>query len=89
MKIALLALASVASALNMSQYKMSVPACSSANYGACGKTSETVAPMKLQADMDKHKKDYFVPNFGMDRDIVDSHASLKQSEKLLDHKLYK
>jgi len=27
----------------------SVPACSSADYGACGR-GETVAPMKLQAD---------------------------------------
>ena len=54
----------------------SVPACSSADYGACGR-GETVAPEKLQADQDKHNKDYFVPNFGVDRDIVDSHSSLR------------
>ena len=39
--------------------------------------------------MDKHPKDYFVPNFGADREIIDSHESLSMSEKDLGHKLYK
>ena len=25
--------------------------------------------------MDKHDKDYFVPNFGVDRDIIDTHSN--------------
>ena len=27
--------------------------------------------------MDKHDKDYFVPNFGVDRDILDTHSNDK------------
>jgi hypothetical protein len=35
--------------------------------------------------MDKHPKDYFVPNFGMDHDIVASESNLKNAEKSLKH----
>jgi len=45
-------------------------------------------------DQYKHKKkkrgydiNYFVPNFGVDKDIVDNHASLAMSEDALSHKL--
>ena len=31
---------------------------------------------------------YKVPNFGVDHDILDSHASLKVAEKEHKHKLY-
>jgi hypothetical protein len=61
--------------------KQSVPACTSV-----GCETETAAPTKLQADMDKHAKDYFVPNFGMDHDIVASESNLKNAEKSLKHK---
>jgi hypothetical protein len=47
----------------------SVPACNSADFPGCLK-AETAADQKLQADMDKHDKDYFVPNFGVDHDII-------------------
>jgi len=30
--------------------------------------------------MDKWKKDYFVPNFGVDHDIGDSNTNLKNTE---------
>jgi hypothetical protein len=45
--------------------------------------------MKLQSDMDHHNKDYFVPNFGVDREIIDSAQSLSGAEKSVGHKLYK
>ena len=48
--------------------KDSIPACNSIE---C--KTETAAHEKLQADMDKHPKDYFVPNFGVDRDIIATH----------------
>lgn len=60
--------------------KSSIPACTS-----IGCEKETAAPQKLQADMDKHPKDYFVPNFGMDHDIVASESNLKNAEKSLKH----
>ena len=47
-------------------YKQSIPACNSADFPKCRKEAETAADQKLQADMDKHDKDYFVPNFGVD-----------------------
>jgi hypothetical protein len=31
--------------------------------------------------MDKHPKDYVVPNFGVDRDILTTNNSLKVAEK--------
>ena len=31
--------------------------------------------------MDKHDKDYFVPNFGVDRDILDTHSNDKLAAK--------
>jgi len=34
-----------------------------------------------------YKINYFVPNFGVDADIMDSHASLANSEDMLSHKL--
>ena len=49
--------------------KQSIPACNSADFPKCLK-AETAAEQKLQADMDKHDKDYFVPNFGVDHDII-------------------
>ena len=33
--------------------------------------------------MDKHPKDYPVPNFGVDHDIVTSNSNLKNAEKKL------
>jgi hypothetical protein len=49
--------------------KQSIPACNSADFPKCLK-AETAADQKLQADMDKHDKDYFIPNFGVDHDII-------------------
>ena len=60
--------------------EQSRPACTSFQ---CEK--ETAAPNKLQADMDTHPKDYFVPNFGMEHDIVASETNLKNAEKSLKH----
>ena len=48
----------------------SIPACTSIE---C--QTETAAPNKLQKDQDPWDKDYPVPNFGVDKDIIDSHAS--------------
>jgi len=48
----------------------SIPACNSVE---C--KTETAAPNKLQKDQDPWDKDYAVPNFGVDHDIIDSHAS--------------
>ena len=42
--------------------------------------AETAADGKLQADMDKHPKDYFVPNFGKDEDIISTQANIKNME---------
>jgi len=47
----------------------SIPACNSSTFPKCLK-AETAADQKLQADMDKHDKDYFIPNFGVDHDII-------------------
>ena len=35
--------------------------------------------------MDKHDKDYFVPNFGRDRDINDNFDDLKIAEGIVGH----
>jgi hypothetical protein len=43
--------------------------------------AETAADQKLQADMDKHDKDYFVPNFGVDQDIIWTQNNLKNAQK--------
>jgi len=51
------------------------PACDT--YDGC--KTETAAPQKLQKDMDAHPKDYFIPNFGVDRDIVDTQTNLKNA----------
>lgn len=48
----------------------SIPACNSATFPGCVAEAETAAPAKLQADMDKHAKDYFVPDFGVDHDVI-------------------
>ena len=53
----------------------SIPACNSIE---C--KTETAAHEKLQKDMDKHDKDYFVPNFGVDRDILWTHGSDAQAK---------
>jgi hypothetical protein len=47
--------------------------------------AETAAPEKLQADQDKHDKDYFVPNFGTDHDVITTQSNLKNAEKSLNH----
>ena len=60
----------------------SIPACNSADFPKCLK-AETAAPWKLQADMDKHPKDYPVPNFGVDRDIITTKSNLKNAEAKL------
>jgi len=48
----------------------SIPACNSIE---C--KTETAAPTKLQKDQDPWKKDYFIPNFGVDKDIIDSQSN--------------
>jgi hypothetical protein len=60
----------------------SIPACNSADFPKCLK-AETAGPWKLQADMDKHPKDYVVPNFGVDRDIITTRSNLKNAEAKL------
>ena len=35
--------------------------------------------------MDHHDKDYFVPNFGVDHDVITTQSNLKNAEKKLDH----
>ena len=60
----------------------SVPACNSADFPKCLK-AETAGVWKLQADQDKHPKDYVVPNFGVDRDIIWTGSNLKNAEKKL------
>jgi hypothetical protein len=54
--------------------KQSIPACDST-----GCKTETAADAKLQKDTDKWDKDYFVPNFGVDHDILDTHHNLAGS----------
>lgn len=54
--------------------KQSIPACTSVE---C--KTETAAPNKLQKDTDPWKKDYFVPNFGVDHDIIDSQNNAKNA----------
>merc|ERR1711871_581237 len=56
----------------------SIPACNSADLPKCLK-AETAAAQKLQADMDKHDKDYFVPNFGVDHDIITTQNNFKKA----------
>jgi hypothetical protein len=65
--------------------KRSIPACNSSNFPNCVREAETAAPMKLQADMDKHDKDYFIPNFGVDHDIIATQNNLKNAEGSLNH----
>lgn len=55
--------------------KASVPACNSIE---C--KTETAAEAKLQKDTDPWEKDYFVPNFGVDHDIVDTHTNRANAE---------
>ena len=50
--------------------KESIPACTSIE---C--KTETAAKDKLQKDTDKWDKDYFVPNFGVDHDIITTHKN--------------
>jgi hypothetical protein len=66
--LATLSIAAV-NGVQVHQYKASIPACNSADFPKC-LNAETAAEHKLQADMDKHPKDYFVPNFGVDHDII-------------------
>ena len=68
----------------------SIPACNSADFPKCVKEAETAAPQKLQKDMDKHDKDYFIPNFGVDHDVISTQSNLKNAEASLKHqwKLY-
>ena len=58
--------------------KQSIPACNSADFPKCLK-AETAADQKLQADMDKHDKDYFVPNFGVDHDIITTQNNYRKA----------
>ena len=67
--------------VQLSEDKASIPACTSFE---C--KTETAAPHKLQKDMDKHPKDYFVPNFGMDKEIAASLKHTADQEKRLGHK---
>ena len=57
----------------------SIPACNTD--GGC--KTETASPWKLQKDTDKWDKDYKVPNFGVDRDILATKSNLKNAEKSL------
>ena len=56
----------------------SIPACNSADFPKC-LGAETAAPQKLQADMDAHDKDYFIPNFGVDHDIITTQNNFKKA----------
>lgn len=55
--------------------KASIPACNSIE---C--QTETAAAAKLQKDTDPWDKDYFVPNFGADHDILDTHHNAAAAE---------
>ena len=57
----------------------SIPACNTDK----GCLTETASPWKLQKDTDKQPKDYVVPNFGVDRDIIATKTNLKNAEKSL------
>ena len=35
--------------------------------------------------MDKHDKDYFIPNFGVDHDVITTQSNLKNAEASLKH----
>jgi hypothetical protein len=59
-------------------HKRSIPACNSADFPGCLK-AETAADQKLQADMDKHDKDYFIPNFGVDHDIITTQNNFRRA----------
>ena len=52
------------------------PICSSAN-PECGKSKPK-----------SHPTDYFVPNFGVDHNILDSQSNLRNAEKRFGHELY-
>jgi len=65
-------------AWNLSQ-QQSIPACNT----DAGCATETASPWKLQKDTDKWDKDYKVPNFGVDRDILATKSNLKNAEKRL------
>ena len=56
----------------------SIPACNSADFPGC-LGAETAADHKLQKDMDKHPKDYFIPNFGVDHDIITTQNNYKKA----------
>lgn len=45
-------------------------------------------PLCTQPIPKSHPVNYFVPNFGVDQDILSTQTHLKQSEKLLGHQLY-
>ena len=83
--IGLAVLVSTASGVSLSHrhhhrhHHRSIPACNSADFPKCLK-AETAADQKLQKDMDKHDKDYFVPNFGPDHDIISTQKHIKDAE---------
>ena len=56
--------------------KASIPACNSIE---C--KTETAAAAKLQKDTDPWDKDYFIPNFGVDHDILDTHSNAANAAK--------
>ena len=60
--------------------RKSIPACNSAEFPDCVTNAETAADKKHQADMDKHPKDYFIPNFGVDHDIVSTQENIRKQE---------
>ena len=55
--------------------QQSIPACNTD--GGC--KTETAAAQKLQADMDKHPKDYFIPNFGVDHDVITTQSNYRNA----------
>ena len=59
--------------------KQSIPACNSSNFPKCVREAETAADQKLQKDMDTHDKDYFVPNFGVDHDIITTQNNYRKA----------
>ena len=57
----------------------SIPACTSVE-------CKTESAADASGKPPKHPKDYFVPNFGMDRDIAGGFEDLTVAEKLVGHR---
>ena len=64
---------------NMKLSIESIPACTSIE-------CKTESAADASGKPPKHPKDYFVPNFGMDRNIADNFEDLSVAEGLVGHK---